>query len=650
MKDSFELKTNAELGTDNPGFVIDNDFSHRNPEEKVKSHDKPAAKSISSDNDAEEEGPDRQQWSNGVEFLMSCIAMSVGLGNIWRFPFTAFENGGGAFLIPYIIVLFVIGKPMYYMEMAMGQFSSYGPIKVWNINPLFKGIGYGQMFATACTLTYYCSLMALTSFYFVMSFSAELPWARCKPEWQPNCFDSVKTENSTFNFSASLQSSSELYFVRHVLREVDSIRDGLGAPDWRLALCLLFSWLCVFGVVIRGVKSSGKAAYFLALFPYVIMTALLIKGCTLEGAGRGVLFFITPQWEQLLNPRVWYAAVTQAFFSLNVGFGSLIMYSSYNNFKENIHRDALIVTTLDTFTSLMAGCTIFAILGNLAHEMGIDDIRQVVRGGTGLAFISYPDAIAKFPAVPQLFAVLFFLMLFVLGVGSAVALASSVITIVCDQFPHFRYWLVVCSVCTGGFLIGLVYVTPGGQYILNLVDFYAVTFVVFVLAAFEMIGVHWIYGLNNFCHDLEFMQGHPVGVYWRLCWGLITPVILFVVLVYFIATMEPLTYTNGYIYPDSAYAAGWVLLGFGVLQFPLWLTIRLIKKRHIGFPKVVVQAARATERWCPKIASHRREWLAFRADKKTEASSIAEVETVLQKLLRKFLGIVTIRARTHHEH
>nr|CAD7396080.1 unnamed protein product [Timema cristinae] len=657
MKDSFELKGGGE-GMDNTGYVADNDVVIPSIDNKLAANGKSEGHSkalanggqngdatLTGDGVAgdEDEMPDRPQWSNGVEFIMSCIAMSVGLGNVWRFPFTAYENGGGAFLIPYIIVLFIIGKPMYYMEMAMGQFSSYGAVKVWNISPILTGLGYGQIFSTLCIVTYYVSLMAITAFYFIMSFKSVLPWAFCQPDWGANCFDG--TGNQTFNASSNQMSSSEYYFKNIVLREPDTIHDGIGPPEWRLTLCLIFSWICVFLVCVRGVKSSGKASYFLALFPYVIMITLLIKGCTLEGAGKGVLFFITPQWEELLNPNVWYAAVTQAFFSLNVGFGSLIMYSSYNNFNENIHRDALIVTTLDTFTSLMAGCTIFAILGNLAHELGVDDIKDVVGGGgTGLAFISYPDAIAKFDTVPQLFAVLFFLMLFTLGVGSAVALVSSIITIICDQFPHLKHWMVTSVVCCICFLIGLIYATPGGQYILNLVDFYGVTFVVFVLAVIEVMGVHWIYGLNNFCHDLEFMQGSKVGFYWRLCWGLITPIILFIVLIYFLVQMEPLKYGE-YIYPDSSYAAAWVLLAFGVAQFPIWAIYVIIKKRHLHFPEMIIDSFRATELWSPKVPKNNRDWKEFKKLKAKEEVAMTAVENRFSTLLRRFLGYETARAR-----
>lgn len=120
----------------------------------------------------------------------------------------------------------------------------------------------------------------------------------------------------------------------------------------------------------------------------------------------------------------------------------------------------MIVTTLDTFTSLIAGCTIFGILGNLAHEMGTTDISKVVRGGTGLAFISYPEALSQFQVVPQLFAILFFVMMFVLGIGSAVALCSAVFNILCDHFPNVKNWKLVLIVSIFGYFISLVYITP----------------------------------------------------------------------------------------------------------------------------------------------------------------------------------------------
>lgn len=210
----------------------------------------------------------------------------------------------------------------------------------------------------------------------------------------------------------------------------------------------------------------------------------------------------------------------------------------------------MIVTSLDTVTSLLAGITMFAILGNLAHNLNISNISEVVKSGTGLAFISYPDAIAKFQAVPQVFSVLFFFMLFVLGVGSEVALVSGLVSALADHFKTVKFWVFALFVCIAGFFSGLIYITPGGQWILNLVDTYGGTYVVFCLAVFEMIGIFWIYGLQNFCDDVEFMTERKVTIYWRLCWTIITPGLMAVMFIYSLVSMTTIKY-SGWDYPES---------------------------------------------------------------------------------------------------
>lgn len=154
----------------------------------------------------------RDNWGKDIEFLMSCIALSVGLGNVWRFPFTAYDNGGGAFVVPYIIVLIFIGKPVYYLEMILGQFSSRGSIKVYDFSPSLRGVGYGQVFGTAVVTTYYASLMALAIRYFIYSFNDELPWAKCRDEWNVTCIDSSSASYSNLSVGNAV-SSAELFFM-----------------------------------------------------------------------------------------------------------------------------------------------------------------------------------------------------------------------------------------------------------------------------------------------------------------------------------------------------------------------------------------------------------------------------------------------------
>lgn len=444
---------------------------------------------------------ERDSWGKGIEFLLSCIAMSVGLGNIWRFPFIALENGGGktfsfkflknfknsilgAFVIPYIIVLLLIGKPIYFMEMVIGQFSSRGSVKVFDCVPAMRGVGVGQIVSVAIVATYYSSLMALTLSYFANSFQEILPWSKCKDEWNVACIPSEITADNDHKmvWSNETKSSAELYFLKDVLRAKESIDDGLGMPNWNLVIFLGISWFIVFLTLVRGVKSSGKASYVLAIFPYFVLSILLVRALTLEGSLNGIKYFLTPQWDKIFDIKVWYAAVTQVFFSLSVCFGNIIMYSSYNKFSHNVYRDANIVTTLDTFTSLLAGCCIFGILGHLAHELGVEDVASVIKPGAGLAFISYPgkfiiiffflikflmnfislhqDAISKFKVFPQVFSVLFFLMLYLLGIGSNVAMMSCLMTVVRDRFKKVKNWHAALVIAILGTILGSVYMTP----------------------------------------------------------------------------------------------------------------------------------------------------------------------------------------------
>ena len=156
------------------------------------------------------EGQKRQTWSNPVEFLLSCISMSVGLGNIWRFPSVAFENGGGAFLIPYFLVLIFIGRPLYFLELLLGQFSSLGSVKLWNISPIARGVGYAQAISSYAIATYYTFLMAISVFYFFASFQETLPWALCPNATEATCYGA--NDNITVINATGMKSSSSFYF------------------------------------------------------------------------------------------------------------------------------------------------------------------------------------------------------------------------------------------------------------------------------------------------------------------------------------------------------------------------------------------------------------------------------------------------------
>lgn len=199
-------------------------------------------------------------------------------------------------------------------------------------------------------------------FYLFKSFSAVLPWATCDSNWT-NCIHSGEF-NQEFN-RTNAKSSADLYYRKVVTEMSDDLSEGIGSPVWHLVIWLAVAWVIVYIVIIKGIKSSGKVSYFLAIFPYIILLILLVQACSLQGAWDGIKFFLEPDLSKIFDPKVWYAALVQLFFSLTIGMGCIIMYSSYNKFNHNIYRDAMIVSSMDTFSSLLSGVTISAVMGNL---------------------------------------------------------------------------------------------------------------------------------------------------------------------------------------------------------------------------------------------------------------------------------------------
>ncbi|KAI1290868.1 Sodium- and chloride-dependent glycine transporter 1 [Halotydeus destructor] len=258
-----------------------------------------------------DENKERGNWNNQFEFLLSCLSYAVGLGNVWRFPYLCYRNGGGAFLIPYSIMLFFVGIPLFFFELSFGQYASEGPVTIWKISPLFQGLGYAMFLMSGLVGIYYNMILAWAMFYLLSSLDTTLPWASCNNPWNTDGNNETPvvgfdTKNCTSHNGTVLSNgtcviygtvsqgewdtiiaaghntkmASDEYFHNFVLGITDGIHD-LGGVRFELAGTLLICWLIVFFCLVRGVKSMGKVVYFTALFPYLVLTILLIRGTDL---------------------------------------------------------------------------------------------------------------------------------------------------------------------------------------------------------------------------------------------------------------------------------------------------------------------------------------------------------------------------------
>lgn len=225
-------------------------------------------------------------------------------------------------------------------------------------------------------------------------------------------------------------------------------------------------------------------------------------------------------------------------------------------------------------------------------------------------------------------------MLFVLGIGSVVALHSTICTVICDTFPKLKYWQVAIGACFAGFICGILYVTPGGQWMLDLVDHFGGTFLVFALAIFELAGIFWVYGLENYCLDIQFMTKRTVGIYWRICWAIVTPIFMLIIFIYNMATLKSPTH-GGMNFPEEAIIAGWILFSIGLVQVPIWAFWLIFRKENQPFFDKVVKTTKPTESWGPKNKKIKMEWVQFKKDAIEKRRKTAETNNhsyIKQKL------------------
>ncbi|GFY57015.1 sodium- and chloride-dependent glycine transporter 2 [Trichonephila inaurata madagascariensis] len=580
-----------------------------------------SSSTVSSSTDSENK---RSTWSRQLDFFLSCVGYAVGLGNIWRFPYLCYKSGGGAFLVPYFIFLIICGIPLFFLEMSLGQFGSLGPIAIWKISPIFKGVGFGMAIVSAVVCVYYNVIIAWALYYIYQSYSVS--WSSCENSWNtPNCvsqdivslqsnFSSVMNQtlflNSTHGNSSlkvlletSKMTSSEEFWLFKVLQQSAGI-ESVGTFQWPLVLTLFIAWILIFICVMRGIKSSGKVVYVTATFPYFVLLCLLIRGLTLPGAWTGISFYLSPNWEKLLTFKVWGDAATQIFYSVGAAWGALLTMASYNKFNNNVYRDSLVVPLINCGTSVLAGFVVFSLLGFMAHETG-KSVEDVVSEGPGLAFVVYPEAISRLPVSP-VWAFLFFFMVFAVGLDTQFGMFETAVSAFVDEYPNFlrkRKTLFTVFLCVLMFILGLPCVTQGGIYVVQLMDWYSAAFSLMVISLLETVAVSWVYGVDRFLHDIFLMTKRMPSVWWKLCWCYITPATIIALLLFILINHTAITY-NSYVYPSWSIGIGWIIAMCSITPIPVVGAVILFKEKG-NFKQRLINSLRPRPDWGPALEEHR---------------------------------------------
>ncbi|XP_054165076.1 sodium-dependent neutral amino acid transporter B(0)AT3-like [Oppia nitens] len=515
----------------------------------------------------------RESWDSKLQFMLATIGYAVGLGNVWRFPYLAQKNGGGAFLIPYFIMLAVEGIPVFYLELAIGQRLRKGAIGAWNLISVYAGgIGLASAVVSFNVALYYNTIIAWCIFYFYHSFKMPLPWTDCPP---------LKLNNDSFVKQPECEKSSPTqYFWYRTTLDISSDINEPESFNISIAICLMISWCLCYCCMIKGIASSGKVVYITATFPYLVLIIFFFRGITLDGMGDGIKHLFTPDWSKLSDPVVWLEAGTQIFFSLGLGFGGLIAFASYNPVHNNCYRDAIFVALTNCGTSMFAGIVVFSVMGFkanhihkqcleerdrliMANDLSVNSLYNVTTlqpiipecdlqkeldkgaSGTGLAFIVFTDAINQFPGISAFWSLLFFSMLFTLGIDSQFGTLEGAVTSIVDLklFPNLRKEILTGAICLISFFISLIFCNGSGNYIFTLFDDFAGNFPLLIVAFCECIAVSYVYGLKKFSDEIELMTGRRVSHWYLFCWRYLSPLVMATIL---IASFIKLSKGSGY--------------------------------------------------------------------------------------------------------
>jgi NSS family neurotransmitter:Na+ symporter len=436
----------------------------------------------------------KELWQSRTSFILASIGSAIGLGNIWRFPYVCYECGGGAFLIPFLVALLTAGIPLMVLEYSVGhKFGSPAPLALGSLKKGFEILGWFALLIGFGIATYYAVIMGWAFNY--LGYSFNLAWG-------------ADTQGFFFNQFLKL-SESPLQ---------------IGSVQWMIALGLILTWIAIIASIWKGAKTVGKVVYFTVIIPWVILLVFVVRGLTLPGALEGLRYYLTPNFDALLNYRVWLHAYSQVFFSLTIGFGVQMTYASFLPRDSDVVNNAFLVSLADAATAFIGGFAVFSTLGYYANQSGLP-VSEVVQSGPQLAFVTYPTIIRLLPFGSVVFGVLFFLMLLTLGIDSAFSLVEAGAASLIGKYKLKRIHVNIGFGVIAG-IIGLIYTTNGGLYWLDIVDYFMNNFGLLVVGILMCVAVGWFYKHDEIREYANSKSDFTIGKWWDFCIKYLTPVVV----------------------------------------------------------------------------------------------------------------------------
>lgn len=454
----------------------------------------------------------RENWGTRGGFVLAAIGSAVGLGNLWGFPYKLYTYGGGAFLIPYIIAMICIGIPMLIMEFSLGHYTQRAaPDAFARVNKKTEFIGWWAIIMGFVIITYYPIILAYCFSFIGFSIQGilnggQLPWAG-------QGIEGVKL--------------AEQFFYEDYLHYWSRLE--LGSLQLHIVIPLVITWLAMYFCIFKGVSLVGKIVWVTVPLPWLMLFVLAIRGMTLDGAMEGLVYYLHPNWEELLKPSTWRFAFGQVFFSMSMAFGVMVTYASFLHRKSDLNNNAAIIALSDFATSFIAGIAIFATIGGMAfvtsqagNPVPVD---EVIEGGPGLAFVAFPYALAQLPGSAW-WSLIFFMTLVTLGIDSGFSITESVLAGIIDKTGWSRTKVLI-GMSLVGTGIGLVYATRGGLNWVGTIDgFINGPWGISFLGLLECAVLGWIYRVDNLRLHANERSDFRIGRWWNYMIRIIIPLVL----------------------------------------------------------------------------------------------------------------------------
>jgi NSS family neurotransmitter:Na+ symporter len=458
----------------------------------------------------------RESWGTRGGFVLAAVGSAVGLGNLWGFPYKLYSYGGGAFLIPYIIALILVGIPVMILEFSIGHYTQRAaPDAFKRGHSRFELVGWWGILLAFVIVTYYPVILAYCFSFLWYSIvgifsGGELPWAGEGIEG---------VENAKFFFN-------ETYLGKI---DIEDARFYLGSIRWNIVLPLVITWVAMYFCIFKGVRLVGKIVWLTVPLPWLMLLILAVRGLTLEGSMQGLAYYLDPVWSELYKPITWRYAFGQVFFSLSLAYGIMITYASFLHRKSDLNNNAGIISIADFATSFVAGLAVFATLGGMAfvtqragHAVTVENVAE---SGPSLAFVAFPYALAQLP-YSAWFSFVFFFALVTLGLDSAFSMTESILASIVDKTGWPRsIALPVLSVV--GFAFGLLFVTKAGFNWLGTIDgFVNGTWGIAFMGLLECIVLGWLWRIGTLRRHANSRSDWQVGRWWDYLIRIVIPVLL----------------------------------------------------------------------------------------------------------------------------